>query len=474
MDIHQSIYEVLQLITNAKGKGKLKLIYEFSSVMSEEQLGTFQNVVTTTYKQGNAFYVTDIETLPMECSLFDEPLGIAIYPDATLDTAIHFLYTLMANGSANAADKTKLAEIHASLDGDDAKVLELIVRRDLKCGASLSTFRKAWGNDFAPDFPKMLCESYNLKKIVKNINFPAISQLKSDGARAMIDTTSKRAVSRNGSDYLNVTHVIDECIRLYGSEYIVDGEFVMVDEDGDIMDRATGNGLLNKSIKGSSEFAIVSQQVRFVVWDLIPRDVFYGNVESTTGYSERLEELLCPLEPVTDDVVYLMPTPSVEVANVAEAIVDYKARVALGEEGTILKDVDGRWEDGRSKTQYKFKEELEADFKIVGWYKGKKNGKYAAAIGGFEFESACGKVAGRCGGGLSDEIRFSDPEQYMDCCIEMKYNARTQSKGSDVWALSHGRCIEIRLDKAGHEADSLEVIELKEAATRELLSKQFS
>ncbi|MCJ8334380.1 MAG: hypothetical protein MJH10_09100, partial [Epibacterium sp.] len=253
MDIHQSIYEVLQLITNAKGKGKLKLIYEFSSVMSEEQLEAFQNVVTATYKQGNAFYVTDIEALPMECSLFDGPQ--IHYPNATLDSAINFLYTLMDNGSANAADKTKLAEIHASLDGDDARVLELIVRRDLKCGASLSTFRKVWGMDFAPDFPKMLCESYSLKKIIKNINFPAISQLKSDGARAMIDTTSKRAVTRNGSDYLNVTHVIDECIRLYGSEYIVDGEFVMVDEDGDIMDRATGNGLLNKSIKGSSEFA---------------------------------------------------------------------------------------------------------------------------------------------------------------------------------------------------------------------------
>lgn len=69
-----------------------------------------------------------------------------------------------------------LKKILMSLYKDDANVIELIIGKDLKCGASESTANKIW-KDLIPEFPCMLASGYS-DKLVSKIKFPAIVDLK--------------------------------------------------------------------------------------------------------------------------------------------------------------------------------------------------------------------------------------------------------------------------------------------------------
>jgi ATP-dependent DNA ligase len=462
------IHDMLCKIALSKGKEKIEVIKSF---VEEPQIELFKRIVRMAYQQGVAYHLTEVPVV------VKKPLSLFALNDApklsgTLEQCLMLLDELNTKGGCNAADKALISSVYSRLSTNDQTIIDLILRRNLRCGASLSSFNKVFGDDFCPLFPKMLCESYNEKKIAKNIKFPAYSQLKSDGARAQkVPVNSvhytKGVYSRGGEEFKMIGHIQKDCETIFGDDFTVDGELVVLADNGEILPRSIGNGILNKCIKGTAKLHEYSR-VRFCVWDIIPIREWDGEEEATTTTKQRWEMLNDRLASCNVFNSSILLTECRVVNNIQEARAHYQEMVVRGLEGTILKSMDGVWCDKRTSTQFKFKEEFDADFKITGWYYGNKGTKYETLIGGFTFESLCGKVAGRCGGGLSDDDRKLNGDEWVGKCMEIQYNARSLAEGRDTWALSHSRCLELRFDKSADEANTLEEIIAAEYAVRAL------
>jgi len=144
------------------------------------------------------------------------------------------------------------------------------------------------------------------------------------------------------------------------------------------------------------------------------------------------------------DKVRIAKTTMVNTIKVAQDL--YQEKLAEGEEGIILKDPAGHWEDKRVKHQVKMKAELEADLRVVGFTEG--TGKYEGKIGSLMVESADGKVKTSVGTGLSDEQRSLDfAKEFQSKIVAVKYNALISDKKTGESSLFLPVFVEVREDK---------------------------
>ena len=447
---------------------------------------TLRDVVWAALNTELSFHVKALEYIPPTASLFNDVSKVY-----TVSDVISMLLGLDKKGSCNGADKTRISSAYSTLSVPDRSLIDMVLSRKIQCGAGLSKWRNAYGDEFLPDFPCYLSSAFNEQAILDNIfagNAYARSEVKSDGQRCMAKLLKDGTVklhSRNGKQYIGLAKTEQELLKLewdkddFGEEVVIDGELVVLNEDGNIIPRAEGNGMISKSLKGTMTKAIADRVV-FVVWDIIPMDEFTGKIpmgdDRKIMWCDRFFELRNVMDKywdtIEDDVE---PTLRLQegknVKDIGEAMDHYAELVMQGEEGTILKNIYAEWEPcpnkKRPNSQYKFKEIFEADFIITGWYHGKKGGKYEKAIGGFNIESSCGMVKSNCGGGLSDESRFDkNPDRFVGMIMNVEYNGRSQAEGRETFSLTHPRMSEFRPNRT--EADSLERIIEQEKAARDL------
>jgi ATP-dependent DNA ligase len=218
---------------------------------------------------------------------------------------------------------------------------------------------------------------------------------------------------------------------------MLDGELLMTGTDGRPLDRKTGNGLLTKFQKGTGT-AELATQIRAVVWDLVPLD-FFRTGQCLMPYEERLKLL------GNESHGHVNAAHTYTVRSMEEAQTLYQKKLAEGEEGLILKDPRGPWEDKRVKHQVKMKAELEADLRVTGFLPG--TGKYEGKIGSLLVESADGKVKTAVGTGLNDEERSYDPKDFKGRIVSVKYNAVIEDKKTGQRSLFLPVFVEIRDDK---------------------------
>jgi ATP-dependent DNA ligase len=345
-----------------------------------------------------------------------------------------------------------LTSLLESSTPDDAKVLERIIQKDLKCGVSISTVNKVWP-ELIHDYPCMLCSASD-EKLISKFEFPAMVQLKMDGMRfnAIVKNGVVEYRSRNGKEIHGIKHLDQDFIVLSGSKNCVfDGELV-VNDKGIILDRQTGNGILNKAVKGTIS-DLESHKIRATVWDVIDYEDF------TVGYSgvpyrERFERIASSLR---SDAVHLVEHQMVE--SITEAREVFDSYLAQGEEGIILKNGNAVWENKRVKHQLKFKGELECDLQIVDVQEG--TGKYVGMLGAIVCQSGSddGKtVTVSVGSGFSDDHRINlwhIRRELLGKIVALKYNSRIKNKqGGDSLFLPI--FLEIREDKT--DADNYKEI----------------
>ena len=337
---------------------------------------------------------------------------------------------------------------------DDAKVIERIIAKDLKCGASVSTVNKIWPGLIA-EYPCMLCSQYE-KKLVDKIRFPAYVQMKMDGMRfnAIVKDGKVEFRSRNGKEINLLGNLEQEFLNIASGvlgDCVFDGELmVMFDDDHQFADRQTGNGILNKAVKGTIS-AKEAAQVHATVWDVIPYSYFIAG-KCPDKYEYRYEAV----QKLIDRQVgpkRIWNVYCVEVQNIEEAQAEFSKLYADGYEGIILKDKNGIWEDKRSKSQIKFKGELECDLKIVGIQEG--TGKYTGLMGALICESADGLIKVDIGSGFKDHHRvdlFTD--SIIGKIVAVKYNERIKNKQGEE-SLFLPIFLELREDKteADHSKD---------------------
>lgn len=344
-----------------------------------------------------------------------------------------------------------LRYVLAGASPEDAKVIERIIQKDLKCGVNVSTANAVW-NNLVAEYPCMLCSPFE-QKLVDKIKFPAYVQLKMDGMRfnAIVNGGKVEFRSRNGKEIQLLGNLEQEFVDMAGGYNVVfDGELIVKD-GGKILDRQTGNGILNKANKGTISQNEASK-VCATLWDMVSYDEFKAG-KSLLTYQQRIELLEQIMDNNQEAQKRVTLVDRWEVDNMEEVNTLFTGLLEQGEEGIILKSRDGIWEDKRVKHQIKFKGELECDLKIVAIEEG--TGKYTGMLGAIICESADGVVKVRVGSGFNDQQRKTYGKELLDKIVAVKYNMRIKNKLGDE-SLFLPIFIEVRDDK--DVADTSEVI----------------
>lgn len=351
-----------------------------------------------------------------------------------------------------------------SLDRMNQLAVELLIQRDLKAGVSVSTINKACpGLIF--EYPCMLCAKSD-EKTLKNIQYPALSQLKMDGLRANLvlsrDDNTVKTFSRNGKD-LGLGEVFEPLVPIVKKNHwncVFDGEIVVRDlNTGEFLPRKKSNGIINSiAQKGMTQDIRDRYRINYVAWDIIPLTVFRGEETSEKNlltYEKRfktLKDCIQWLQREPFEGFEISTVETREVLSQQQATEHFMDTISRGEEGTILKNKNSFWKDGRSNDQIKMKMEREADLYIKEVLEGK--GRFAGKLGAFLCESADGKILVSVGSGFSEQQR----EQYFDeslsgKVVSVKYNEIIDCEGRDEKSLFLPIFVEIRDDK--NTADSL-------------------
>jgi hypothetical protein len=239
---------------------------------------------------------------------------------------------------------------------------------------------------------------------------------------------------------------------------VIDGELVVVDENGKLLSRKIGNGIINKAIKGTIT-PEEAKMVRAQIWDIIPIMEFKKGI-SNWSYEARFRSLSSAVKTVSENhnrsvnklainsQLKFWMIPSKVVNSLPEAVAHFEELLASGEEGTILKNYCGLWEDTRSKHLVKFKAEKDADLEVIGYNPGE--GKFVGQIGSLICASSDRKVEVSISG-FSDALRLEitkDIGDWIGSIVTVLYNERITSQQRDVDSLFLPRFAERRSDKS--------------------------
>lgn len=344
----------------------------------------------------------------------------------TLNDGLVRLKTIANRELTGQAAINLLSSTLTNLASDDAEVLKRIILKDLKCGVATSIANTIWPN-LVIDYPTMLC-SPNKGNVLKNINYPAYVQLKMDGMRfnAVVKDGACEFYTRSGQSVNLLGNLSQEFIDLAGdlakSGIVFDGELLVGNSN-----RQAGNGILNKSIRGtiSQEEA---DQVVATLWDAIPYEDFQKEA-SVAPYKDRFNLLESLVIELNNPKISLVITHTVQ--DIGEAVSWFEHYYAQGLEGIILKNISSPWENKRVKHQVKFKGEETADLLVVGFEEG--TGKYEGMLGALICETSDGVIKVSVGSGFNDEQRTRmRADNTIGTIIQVKYNSRIKSKkGAD-------------------------------------------
>ncbi len=371
----------------------------------------------------------------------------------SLNDALDRLSKLSDREVTGHAAKEYLTKLLSALSADDAYIVTRIIKKSLDAGFSESTANKVW-KKLVPTYPCLLAKGCD-EKTIKRMSWPAFSQLKADGMRINVHATDTQTnvnislCGRSGKAVDILGELDADMIKLAShinhpeGDFMIDGELILLEDDGSVMERKKGNGKLNKAIRGKMP-ADEAATVRIRVWDIIGADSF-KNEKDETPYSERFEMLKQAVEAAGPGKYELIET--IEVADIGEAQAHFKQMLKRGEEGSLLKSFDHVWEDKRSYGLLKMKAIKDADLEVVDWVEG--TGKYEGMLGALVCQSSDGKVEVSVGSGFSDAQRKKFTRKTtVGRVIEILYNERITSRDrTDVDSLFLPRFVELREDK---------------------------
>ena len=428
-----SIYQIIEsLASTASRKEKERIISEHADNT------TFELVLEMALNPMKQFYMRKIPA-PVYTST----------EKRELQNALFLLEANIVNRkiTGNAAIEF-VANLLGELTPEDAKVLEMVILKDLRCGVGIATVNNGLGYELVSEYPVMLCSAMNDKTLAK-INYPALVQLKMDGMRfnAIVRNGQVEFRTRNGRFIDLLGNLEQEFIQLasdIGEDMVFDGE-MLVYENGQPVPRETGNGILNKAIKGT-----ISQEeadkIHVTLWDSILYSEFLSDpIALPERYTTRFTRLVRQLNTKPMEKIHLITTDEVNTQKEAEQI--FQRYLELGQEGIILKNKDGLWEPKRVNHQVKMKAENSADLLVVGYEYG--TGKYEGMLGALKLQTSDGVIKVDVGSGFTDAQRQAfTPENTIGKIVEIKYNVKVSDKRTGQQSLFLPVFLQLREDKS--------------------------
>ncbi len=407
-------------------------------------------------------YTNDtIDNMPLEWAL--EKLSDISNREVTGNEAINYLKTILTR-----------------LTPDDSYVIERIIDKDLKFGMGTSNINKVFPK-LIEKTPYMGAKSFSedlAKKIFAKGGI-AVSQVKMDGryCNAIIRGGEVELESRQGetthvgdAKFLRELSVMQDCVL--NGELTIDG-----------LDRYTANGVVASivDIEGKREtrgeeatakkitafekkhgsYQEAIDGIHYTVWDMITVDEYFEK-KSTREYAERASILSSTLGKF--QMTKCTIVEGAVVKTYEEAMAHFQQILARGEEGTILKALNGTWKDGKPNWQVKMKLEMNIDLRVIGFEYGEKGSKNEHVYSTINLESSCGKLKTNPSG--MKEVMMNDiterHEELMGTIVEIRCCGLSQNSSGE-WSTLHPSVVALRDDK--DTCDSLETaIEIENMA----------
>lgn len=337
-----------------------------------------------------------------------------------------FVTMLKAKGST----EFEIGEAYANTPPNCRRFIENLVNRNYKLGYSN---KKAMVTDYSPMLAKRYPETFSEGYYYV--------QEKLDGNRCIatfnFDTDEWEYYARSGKR-LNVKFDMSWADKTY----TYDGEVMTLGHAG-TRDFNKTSGLINSIYADKS-------QLHYYIYDIIHDCLIYeARYKILKGFTEH--------EEFGDHSQSWNVSPNVSILPVLDVVwvwanVDYNSAldrwldyiVDKGGEGIILRRPDGVYEHKRSNHLLKYKKVKTMDLRITGWNNGK--GKYEGAIGSFICETDDHKIVVNVAG-MNDDIRWSNPIDWMGKIIEVAYFDQSKGKNKDSSSLRFPRFKRLRNDK---------------------------
>lgn len=369
-------------------------------------------------------------------------------------------------------DKQSLFSL-ASADQETHEIVSRIVKKDLRCGCSAKLINNAVPMTIET-LPYQRCST---DKKIQNIKYDkelgAIVQEKGDGTFVAVHVQKDgeikfytrnfskvhqlhklKSIIRNGIISIHKKKIIDKgtidkTFKGGFLERVYHGEMLVYKNDK-ILDRKTGNGIVNQCIQKT---ALQSDADCMIIklWDSLPEKEFWSG-ECKIQYNARLRHVMKFVSSINNDCIQLIETQRVFSYEEAK---DFYAKIRKENgEGAILKNVNSVWKDGTSTQQIKMKNVSDAEMRIVKWKKGVKGTKYEKCMGAVLFATDDKKVQVWVGTGFSDEERKKNWDKEIGKVSTIEYESLIKDKNKDIYSLYLPRHDEQRFDRA--DTDTLE------------------
>lgn len=355
--------------------------------------------------------------------------------------------------SGNAA-KAEIKRVLLEYNQETQENFAAVLRKNLRIGIGATEINKAYPG-MIPVFDVMLAEKVGDHEP----EFPAQIEFKMDGQRTTVFITPGQPVVGYSRDGLNQTYwmgtLFDADMQQLREELVGNQTMVL---DGELMihvvDPTQKHPSWSATMKSKKEGADRSL-LRFYAYDYLTKVEWDQQLcmrpqgQRSAALDAALERV-CTLETEdgTEWVGKLLPSYKQIVHNREEMKSFYDLAIAQSFEGFMLKKLDAPYVWDRSPFWLKGKPLDTAEGRIVGYYNGKKKGKYEHLLGGFTVEGTLEDGSSfkvDVGGGYTDAQRhefWEKRDQMLDTVIEFEYMEKT-SGGS----LRNPVYVRIRTDK---------------------------
>ncbi len=338
-----------------------------------------------------------------DLSFLEDMAGMA--GGLTLDTDTYeassffrLLNMLASRDLTGSAAKTKIKQIYVTYDGASAELLIKILAKDLRVNAGAGTVNRVRpGTLFSFDI--MLAHRFDEAKI----QYPIRAEPKYDGMRLLAIGNQDSFEFRTRSGNL-VESINDNVINALKAMYIA-GIDTWKPETLMVFDGELKGDDFRDTMKQGRKKDHIFENGKFYCFDAFPIEVFQSlrsKPNPSQPYKIRykeLREVYILAELGVDDGIVMPPS---YIVNTFEQITEiYDSVRARGEEGLILKRLDGLYHPRRNVDWMKMKGQVEEDVIITGAEEG--TGKYEGMLGALIIDFKGVEV--NIGSGFSDDER---------------------------------------------------------------------